>query len=80
MLMMQISLPDLRKKVANLLKPIDTNKELDGIAPTRIGMILKALKSQSSDLKLYFGSIIIIKFSNCLIYFTYVEVTFSALY
>ena len=41
--MMQISSADLRKKVANLLKAIDTNKELDGVAPTRIGMMLKAL-------------------------------------
>ena len=60
--MMQISSPDLRKKVANLLKPIDTNKELDGIASARIGMMLKALKSQSPGLKLHFGSIIIIEF------------------
>ena len=60
--MMQISSPDLKKKVANLLKSIDTNKELDGIVPIRIGMRLKALKSQSPGLKLHFGSIIIIEF------------------
>ena len=41
------------KKVANLLKAIDTNKELDGVAPTRIGMMLKALKFQSPGLKLH---------------------------
>ena len=63
--MMQSSLPDLRKKIANLLRLIDTNKELNRIASKRIGMMLKALKSQSSGLKIHFGSIIIIEF-NCL--------------
>ena len=39
-----------------------TNKELEGISPTRIGMMLKALKSQSSGIKLHFCSIILIEF------------------